>query len=134
MTSTKVPSLAGLRILIVDDEEDAREVVSAIVGDAGAEVAAAASVQQALDLIDQWKPDVLISDIGMPGEGGYDLIRKVRALPPDQRGQIPAIALTAFARTQDRLKILSAGYQMHVGKPIEPLELITIVASVTRRL
>jgi CheY-like chemotaxis protein len=129
-----VPSLAGLRILIVDDEEDAREVVSTIVGDAGAEVAAAASVQQALDLIDQWKPDVLISDIGMPGEDGYDLIRKVRALPPDQRGQIPAIALTAFARTQDRLKILSAGYQMHVGKPIEPLELITIVASVTKRL
>jgi signal transduction histidine kinase/CheY-like chemotaxis protein len=133
-TSTKVPSLAGLRILIVDDEEDAREVVSTIVGDAGAEVAAAASVQQALGLIDQWKPDVLISDIGMPGEDGYDLIRKVRALPPDQRGQIPAIALTAFARTQDRLKILSAGYQMHVGKPIEPLELITIVASVTKRL
>ena len=132
--SHAMPSLAGLRILIVDDEPDAREVISELLRDAGAEVAAAASARIALDLIDQWKPDVLISDIGMPGEDGYDLIRKVRARPPEDRGQIPAIALTAFARTQDRLKALSAGYQMHVGKPIEPIELVTIVASVTRRL
>jgi CheY-like chemotaxis protein len=129
-----MPSLAGLRILIVDDEQDARDIISEIIGDAGADVAAAASARQAIEMLEQWKPDVLISDIGMPGEDGYDLIRKVRALPADHRGQIPAIALTAFARTQDRLKTLSAGYQMHVGKPIEPIELVTIVASVTRRL
>jgi hypothetical protein len=129
-----MPSLAGLRILIVDDEPDAREVISEVLRDAGAEVAAAPSARLGLDLIDQWKPDVLISDIGMPVEDGYDLIRKVRARPPEDRGQIPAIALTAFARTQDRLKALSAGYQMHLGKPIEPIELVTIVASVTRRL
>jgi CheY-like chemotaxis protein len=132
--SHAMPSLAGLRILIVDDEPDAREVISELLHDAGAEVAAAESARIAFDLIDQWKPDVLISDIGMPGEDGYDLIRKVRARPPEDRGQIPAIALTAFARTQDRLRALSAGYQMHVGKPIDPAELITIVASVTKRL
>jgi PAS domain S-box-containing protein len=127
-------SLSGLRVLVVDDEADAREVVSTILSQAGAEVAAAASVAQAIDLIDQWHPDVLISDIGMPGEDGYDLIRKVRARSADQRGQIPAVALTAFARTQDRLKVLSAGYQMHVPKPIEPIELVTVIASITRRL
>ena len=82
----------------------------------------------------QWRPDVLISDIGMPDEDGYDLIRKVRAQPSDNQRNIPAIALTAFARTRDRLKVLSAGYQMHVPKPIEPLELVTVVASVTKKL
>jgi PAS domain S-box-containing protein len=129
-----MPSLAGLRVLVVDDEADAREIVSTILGQAGAEVATAASVPQAIYLIDQWIPDVLISDIGMPNEDGYDLIRKVRARSSDKRGQIPAIALTALARTQDRLKVLSAGYQMHVPKPIEPIELVTVVASITKRL
>jgi CheY-like chemotaxis protein len=76
----------------------------------------------------------LISDIGMPGESGYDLIRMVRALPADHGGQTPAIALTAYARTQDRLKILSTGFQMHVPKPIEPIELATVVASLAKRL
>ena len=129
-----VPSLIGLRILAVDDEPDALGVVSAILGSAGAEVKTATSVSQAVDLIKQWRPDVLISDIGMPDEDGYELIRKVRARPSDKQKNIPAIALTAFARTQDRLKVLSAGYQMHVPKPIEPLELITVVASVTNKL
>lgn len=132
--SGAMPSLAGLRILIVDDEIDAREVIAEILREAGAEVAAAASAHQALDLVERWEPDVLISDIGMPGEDGYALIRKVRALPPDKRGRIPAIALTAYARTQDRLKILSNGYQMHVPKPIEPIELVTVVASLTKKL
>lgn len=129
-----MPSLAGLRILVVDDEADAREIVSAILGEAGADVATAASVSQAIDLIDRWEPDVLVADIGMPGEDGYALINKVRARFSDKRGQIPAIALTALARTQDRLKLLSAGYQMHVPKPVEPIELATVVASVTNRL
>jgi len=129
-----LPSLDGLRILVVDDEPEAREIVAAILGQAGAEVAAAGSARQALDLVVRWKPDVLISDIGMPNEDGYELIRKVRALAPDSGGQIPAIALTAFARTQDRLRVLSAGYQMHVPKPVEPVELATVVASLTKRL
>jgi CheY-like chemotaxis protein len=124
-----MPSLAGLRILVVDDEADAREIASAILGEAGAVVATAASVSQAIDLLDRWEPDVLVADIGMPGEDGYDLISRVRARFSDKRGQIPAIALTAFARPQDRLKILSAGYQMHVPKPVEPVELATVVAS-----
>ena len=82
----------------------------------------------------QRKPDALISDISMPGEDGYELIRKVRTLSAEQGGQLPAIALTAYARTQDRLKVLSAGYQMHVPKPVEPVELATVVASLTKRL
>lgn len=129
-----MPSLAGLRILLVDDEPDAREVVAAILGAAGAEVASAASARAALEMVRELNPDVLVSDIGMPGEDGYELIRKVRALPPEGGGRVPAIALTAFARTQDRLKVISAGYQMHVPKPVEPVELATVVASLIRRL
>jgi PAS domain S-box-containing protein len=129
-----VPALAGLRVLVVDDERDAREIISVILGEAGAEIATASGSREALDLVEQWKPDVLISDIGMPGESGYDLIRMVRALPADHGGQTPAIALTAYARTQDRLKILSTGFQMHVPKPIEPIELATVVASLAKRL
>jgi len=123
-----------LRILVVDDEADAREIVATILGEAGAEIATASSSRQALEQVKQWRPDLLISDIGMPGESGYDLIRKVRALSPGEGGQIPAIALTAYARMEDRLKILSAGFQMHVPKPIEPMELATVVASLTKRL
>jgi CheY-like chemotaxis protein len=129
-----VPPLAALRVLVVDDERDAREIVSIILGEAGAEIATASSTREALNTIERWKPNVLISDIGMPGESGYDLIRKVRALPAEKGGQTPAIALTAYARTQDRLKILSAGFQMHVPKPIEPIELATVVASLAKRL
>ncbi len=128
------PSLAGLRILVVDDEADAREVLSLVLSGAGAEVAAVESARHAMDLIGRWKPDLLVSDIGMPHEDGFTLIRTVRALPAEQGGGIPAIALTAFARTQDRLRILSAGYQMHVPKPVEPLELLTVIASLTKRL
>ena len=132
--SGAMPSLAGLRILLVDDEPDAREILSAILREADAEVVTAVGAQTGLELVIRWKPDVLISDIGMPGEDGYELIRKVRALSPDEGGQVPAIALTAFARRQDRLKVLSAGYQTHVPKPVEPIELATVVASLTKRL
>jgi PAS domain S-box-containing protein len=132
--SGTVPSLAGLRILVVDDEPDAREIVAAILGEAGAEIATASGSRQAIDLIERWKPDLLISDIGMPDESGYDLIRKMRAFSAGRGGQIPAIALTAYAHMQDRLKILSAGFQMHEPKPIEPIELATVVASLTKRL
>jgi PAS domain S-box-containing protein len=132
--SGDVPALAGVRVLVVDDERDAREIISVILGEAGAEIATASSTREALDTVERWKPDVLISDIGMPGESGYDLIRKVRALPAGKGGQTPAIALTAYARVEDRLKILSAGFQMHVPKPIEPIELATVVASLAKRL
>jgi CheY-like chemotaxis protein len=85
-------------------------------------------------VIIRWKPDLLVSDIGMPHEDGFALMRRVRALSAEEGGTIPAVALTAFARTQDRLKVLSAGFQMHVPKPIEQLELLTVVASLTKRL
>jgi PAS domain S-box-containing protein len=129
-----IPSLRGLRLLVADDEPDAREIIAAILAEGGAEIATASSAREALGLIGQWNPDLLISDIGMPGESGYDLIRKVRALPPGRGGQTPAVALTAYARPEDRLKVLSAGFQMHVPKPIEPIELATVVASLMKRL
>lgn len=80
-----------------------------------------------------WTPDVLISDIGMPGENGYSLIRKVRSLSPDKGGNIPAAALTAYARVEDRMQAIQAGFQLHLPKPIEPVELATVVASLVRR-
>ena len=131
---SRMPSLCGLKVLVVDDDTDARDVIAAILSEAGADVAAAESAAQGMDLVSRWKPDVLISDIGMPGEDGYSLIRRIRSLPAEQGGGIPAVALTAFARTQDRLKSLSAGYQMHIPKPVEPLELVTVIASVTKKL
>jgi PAS domain S-box-containing protein len=132
--STTLPSLAGLRVLAVDDDADTTEVVSAILRSAGAEVITARSAAEAIDLIEREKLDILISDIGMPGEDGYDLVRKLRSGASRTERQIPAIALTAFARSQDRLRVLSAGYQMHVSKPIEPIELVMVVASVANRV
>jgi len=127
------PSLKGLKILVVDDEEAAREVAAIILARADAEVRSAENAGVALQIMDTWLPDVLVADIGMPEVDGYDLIRQVRARSLEKGGRIPAIALTAFAKTQDRLRVLSSGYQMHVPKPVQPDELITVVASVARR-
>jgi PAS domain S-box-containing protein len=119
--------LTGLRVLIVDDEEDARELVSTMLGRSGAVVQAASSAREALALLESWKPQVLIADIGMHGEDGYDLIRKVRTLPENQGGNIPAVALTAYARVEDRLRALSSGFQVHLAKPVDPDELAVAV-------
>jgi len=127
------PSLKGLRILLVDDEADTRDLITIILEQCEAKVTAIASVREALVVIQQMQPDVLISDIGMPGEDGYTLIRKVRALQPEQGGRIPAVALTAYARMEDRTRALAAGFQMHVPKPVKPIELTTVVASLARR-
>jgi CheY-like chemotaxis protein/nitrogen-specific signal transduction histidine kinase len=124
--------LDGLRILIVDDEADARQVVTMMLRRSGAETMAASSANQALEMWGSWRPDVLVADIGMPAEDGYALIRKVRSYSADEGGQIPAVALTAYVRREDRLRILSAGYQMHLAKPVEPIELITAVASLAK--
>ena len=94
---------------------------------------AAGSAAEALDLLRRDPPDVLVSDIGMPGEDGYSLIRRVRQLSTVDGGSVPAVALTAYARSEDRMKALLAGYQMHLSKPVEPAELITVVASLTKR-
>jgi signal transduction histidine kinase/ActR/RegA family two-component response regulator len=122
-------SLAGLRVLAVDDDIDTLDTLRTLLEQSGAEVRTAASAAAALGILEEWIPDLLISDIGMPGEDGYSLIRKVRARPPERGGLVAALALTAYARVEDRLQILSAGFQMHVPKPIEPAELIAIVRS-----
>jgi signal transduction histidine kinase/ActR/RegA family two-component response regulator len=125
--------LDGLKILVVDDDPDALELATAILESSGAGVRRCFAAPEALDALREWRPDVLVSDIEMPGEDGYSLIRKVRALDPAQGGRTPAIALTAYGRTQDRILSLAAGYSMHVPKPVDPGELTTIVASVAAR-
>lgn len=124
--------LTGVRVLVVDDEADARELLSVILQQCGAEVRAASSTQKALQELKEWKPNILVSDIGMPEHDGYELIKEVRALESEHGGDIPAIALTAYARSEDRLKALRSGFQTHLSKPIEPAELVAIIASLTR--
>jgi PAS domain S-box-containing protein len=128
------PSLKGLKILVVDDEAGAREVASAILTQAEADVKSAGSALEALVALDEWRADVLVVDIGMPDVDGYELIRRVRARSPENGGAVPAAALTAYARTQDRMRVLSEGFQMHIPKPIQPAELVTVVASLAKRL
>jgi CheY-like chemotaxis protein len=125
-------SLAGLRVLLVDDETDGRELVRIMLEQNGVQVKAAASADEALQTFAEWKPDVLVSDIGMPEEDGYSLIRKVRALPREQGGNVPAAALTGYVGQEDYVKALSAGYHSHIKKPVELDELIAVVASLTR--
>ena len=127
-------SLGGLRVLIVDDEIDARGLLSAMLERCGAEVLAVSSSSEGLQAIESWRPDVLVADIGMPVEDGYGLIRKVRALPRERGGQTPALALTAYARTEDRVRAISEGYQLHLAKPVDRIELATVVASLANRV
>jgi PAS domain S-box-containing protein len=127
-------SLSGLRVLAVDDEADARELLTAMLSKCDAQVKATASASEALEVLADWQPDVLISDIEMPDIDGYSLIRRVRELEADRGGQIPAVALTAHARVEDRLRALRAGFQIHVSKPIEPNELAMVLASLTGRI
>ena len=122
------PGLEGLTILVVDDELDSRTLLQRFLEERGAHVTLADSVDQALASINQNAPDVLVSDIGMPGRDGYSLIREVRALQ-GPRARIPAIALTAYARSEDRVRAMGAGYQSHLSKPVEPIELVTVIRS-----
>jgi CheY-like chemotaxis protein len=121
------------RVLLVDDEPTANEALQALLESCGAEVRVAGSAAQALQTLDVWKPDVLISDIAMPEEDGYALITKIRARSPEHGGDIPAAALTAYAKIEDRVKILAAGFQMYLSKPADPSELIAVVASLAVR-
>jgi CheY-like chemotaxis protein/anti-sigma regulatory factor (Ser/Thr protein kinase) len=127
-------NLAGLKVLVVDNEADACELLSSLLTRCGAEVTAARSAREAFRLLKQVHPDVMVSDIGMPLEDGYELMRKVRALSEENGGKVPAVALTAYARPEDRMRALRAGYQMHVSKPIELTELVAIVASLGNRI
>ena len=126
-------AVAGLRVLVVDDDDDAREMVRRLLEDRRSVVTTAATAGEALKLLGEKRFDVLVSDIGMPGEDGHTFMRRVRALDAGAGGDIPAVALTAYARAEDRAKALSAGFQLHVAKPVDPGELFTQVASVARR-
>jgi CheY-like chemotaxis protein len=122
-------TLFGLKVMVVEDEADTREVVSLLLERSGAEVRACASAAEAVESIQKWKPDVLVADIGMPGENGYEMIGRIRSLAPERGGNVPAMALSAYARAEDKKRSLEAGFQMHVTKPVEPVELIATIAS-----
>ena len=126
-------SLKGLRILAIDDEPDVRDMLQTLLQDCGANVLTVASAREGLEALTAWKPHVLISDIGMPGEDGYSLIRKIRALSPEQGANVPAIALTGYVRVEERMRALEAGYQMFVPKPVETNELIAIIGDLLVR-
>jgi CheY-like chemotaxis protein len=124
--------LAGMKILVVDDETDAREMLNAALSGYGAAVQTVSTARAALKVLPLYEPRVLISDIGMPEEDGYVLIKQVRGLPAPH-GKVPAIALTAYARPEDRMRALAAGYDEHVAKPAEPFALATLIAGLTSR-
>jgi CheY-like chemotaxis protein len=121
--------LTGLRILVVDDDEDSRFYISIVLEADGASVTAVSSAASAIEILPKLKPDALICDIAMPDEDGYTFIRKVRSLKADQGGRVPAIALTAYADSSDRICALEAGFQNHVAKPVDPSELVAIIAN-----
>jgi CheY-like chemotaxis protein len=118
-----IPDLNGIKVLVVDDNLDSLEICRFGLERYGAVTKGADSCSAAFKLFRDWRPDVLVSDIGMPGEDGYDLIAKIRSLAIDLGGSIPAAALTAYAREEDRQKVLAAGFQTHVAKPVEPSQL-----------
>ncbi|PYQ75095.1 MAG: hypothetical protein DMG04_08395 [Acidobacteria bacterium] len=131
-TKLELSNLDGVRVLVVEDDPDAREMLTGVLQQAGAEVISVASAAEALDTLHHRRADVLISDIGMPDEDGYALIHRVRALDPKSGGTVPAIALTANARAEDRSHALAAGFQMHLAKPIDPGELTRTIAETIR--
>lgn len=136
-TNSPAASLDGVRVLAVDDEESARELVALVLAQAGAETRTAASVAEAMAILaalsPEQYPDVLVSDLSMPEEDGYSLIRQIRQLAPEQGGRVPAIALTAFGRMEDRVRVLGAGFQSHVIKPVEAEELVAVIASLVNQ-
>ena len=129
----KHSDLSGIKVLVVDDEADARELIARVLSECDAEVLTAGTASEALTLIERERPQVLVTDIGMPDVDGYELLKQVRTLGYARGGKIPAVALTAFARSEDRTRALRAGFLAHVSKPVEPSELVATVASVTGR-
>jgi CheY-like chemotaxis protein len=124
--------LYGFKVLVVDDDVDTRELLEWVLKRAGAEVVAVSSAKEALEKLEKEKPHVLVSDIAMPEEDGYSLLRRVRGLPPERGGRIPAVALTAHSLVQDRIQSLRAGFQSHVPKPVVPEELVEVIASIVQ--
>ena len=129
-------ALAGLRILVVDDEPDCATLTGYLLSQWGADVKVAPSATEALEVFEryqEWPPDILVSDIQMPAIDGYELMRRVRKLGPDRGGNIPAIALTAYTRDEDRVHALVAGFQIHMAKPFEPVELLRVLENIANR-
>jgi CheY-like chemotaxis protein len=123
-----------MRVLLVDDEADSRDLLSFVLASCAATVVKAVSAAEAVEAIERERFDVLVSDIGMPEEDGYSLIRKIRNLSNERGGNVPAIALTAYARPEDRVRALRSGFQMHIAKPVESSELIAAVANLAGRM
>jgi PAS domain S-box-containing protein len=132
-TSNCLEEIDGLRVLVVDDDVDSCEIIGLALKRCGVETRLASSAAEALEVLERWLPDLLVSDIGMPDEDGYTLLQKVRALAPEREGQLPAIALTAYATEADRARVLAAGFQLHLVKPVELRELAEAVASLAGR-
>ncbi|MGE5360103.1 MAG: response regulator, partial [Bacteroidales bacterium] len=127
------PQLEGVHVLVVDDEEDACEMLATALAEFGARTRTAHSARAAIRVLRAWRPDVLVADIGMPVEDGYQLIALVRALEADEGGAIPAIALTAYAQHEDRVRALAAGYQEHIAKPADPRDLALLLDDLVHR-
>lgn len=125
--------LSGVHVLLVEDHAVAREVIGRLLVDYGAAVTATAGVAEALEAFGRKRPDVVLSDIEMPGEDGYALIRKLRALPRDRGGQTPAACLTGLSTVEDRARVLHAGFQYHVAKPVDARTLLSVVAALAAR-
>jgi CheY-like chemotaxis protein len=125
--------LEGVKVIIVDDEPESLLLLSTVLIQSGAYVKTAASAEEGLTQIKGWRPDVIVSDIGMPGEDGYSFMKRVKTWAREAGVWIPAVALTAYARAEDRMKALASGYQIHVPKPVEPAELITVLVSLVER-
>jgi len=128
-STTPLGSLNGIRVLVVDDERDTLELFDGILAMSGAEVRRALGTAEALEILAGWRADVIVSDIEMPHDDGYALIRSVRALPAERGGATPAVAVTAHGSLDDRVRALAAGFQTHLPKPVEPAELVAVVAS-----
>lgn len=125
-------ALEGITVLLVEDESDTRDMLTTILHECGARVVAVESAQDALSCIENELPNIILSDIGMRGENGYDLIKQIRSLPPEKGGTIPAVALTAYAGPSDRRRALVAGFHVHLAKPVEPDELLAVIKSLGR--
>jgi CheY-like chemotaxis protein len=128
-----IPNLQNVSVLVVDDDEDARTLLAKMLTKAGAKVRLVSSVVEAVEAVRIQPADVLISDIGMPDEDGLSLIRMIRRLPKGQGGDVPAIALTAYTRTEDRIRVIAEGFQMYIAKPADAVELLTMVESLAKQ-
>jgi hypothetical protein len=123
--------LDGIRVLVVEDDAEGREVLAALLEVDGANVTSVRSVREALDALDTTRPDVIVSDIGMPDEDGYTFIRRLRSRAAERGGAIPVIALTGYVTPEDKARLLAVGFQAHLRKPVDPDELVVAIASLT---